>query len=141
MPAVITKERRSQLMARIRSKDTVPELRVRRLIHSLGYRYRLHSKDLPGKPDIVFSRKRKLIFVHGCFWHCCKKAGCRKAHQSRSNEGYWGPKIESNVERDRKCIRSLRRIGWKVLVIWECETADEERLAIRITKFLGPIRS
>jgi DNA mismatch endonuclease (patch repair protein) len=108
---------RSENMSRIRSKDTAPELAVRRLLHSLGYRYRLHHKDLPGKPDIVFSVRRKVIFVHGCYWHA---HGCKVAHTPKSNEAYWSPKLRRNVERDALNRARLAELGWRSFVIWEC---------------------
>lgn len=108
---------RSENMRRIRSNNTAPELLVRRLLYSLGYRYRLHRKDLPGKPDIVFVGKRKVIFVHGCFWHA---HGCSTGHQPRSNQDYWSPKLARNVERDAHNRARLEALGWKSLIVWEC---------------------
>lgn len=131
----ISRERRSQVMSRIRSTNTGPELRVRRLVHALGYRFRLHRKELPGKPDLVFPRRRAVIFVHGCYWHGhgCKRGGSG----AKSNESYWGPKIERNRERDQRVLAALRDAGWRTLVIWECETADQEALTGRIREFLS----
>lgn len=126
---------RSQMMAAVRSKDTAPEMLVRRLVHSLGYRYRLHQTDLPGKPDLVFRVKRKVVFVHGCFWH---QHGCMGSHLPKSNQTYWTPKLERNRERDAEHIKELRGRGWKCLVLWECELTDSARLLRRICKFLGP---
>jgi DNA mismatch endonuclease (patch repair protein) len=126
---------RSENMRRIRSKDTAPELAVRRLVYSLGYRYRLHRADLPGKPDLVFSGQRKVIFVHGCFWHQHNR--CKIARLPRSNEDYWLPKLARNKARDAKHKRTLRALGWKFLIIWECTTKDHERLTQRIATFLG----
>jgi len=111
---------RSENMRRIHGKNTVPELTVRRLLYRLGYRYRLHRSDLPGKPDIVFAKRRKVIFVHGCFWHA---HSCRKAHQPQTNQSYWTPKLERNVERDLKNEAALSSLGWESLVVWECQTA------------------
>lgn len=125
---------RSQIMARIRSKDTQPEMIVRRLIYSLGYRYKLHKKDLPGKPDLVFFRRKKVIFVHGCFWHehnC--RAGLKKP---KSNQGFWIPKLERNAQRDKENQDQLVKMGWKVLVIWECELNNKDRLIEVIKSFL-----
>jgi len=123
---------RSENMRRIRSKDTAPELIVRRLIHSLGYRYRLHQTDLPGKPDLAFRSKQKAIFVHGCFWHqhqCITR-------KPRSNESYWLPKLARNKARDIRNRRALRRLGWDYLIIWECETRSAAALEQRIVEFL-----
>ena len=126
---------RSENMRRIRSKDMRPELAVRSLVHKLGYRFRLHSKDLAGKPDLVFVSLRKVIFVHGCFWHCHE--GCKTGHTPKSNLGYWGPKLARNRTRDAANISTLKREGWKTLVIWECETRSERTLQKRIKTFLG----
>jgi DNA mismatch endonuclease (patch repair protein) len=122
-------------MAAIRSKDMLPERVVRRLVHSLGYRYRLHRKDLPGRPDLVFGSRRKVIFVHGCFWHLHK--GCIDARLPASNRSYWGPKLKRNVERDSQHLRNLKNAGWRVLVVWECETLDLSKLRQRLLYFLG----
>jgi len=124
---------RSENMRRIRSKDMRPELAVRSLVHRMGYRFRLHRKDLPGKPDMVFASRRKVIFVHGCYWHA---HGCKKAHTPKSNLSYWTPKLARNMERDEKNLKSLTTIGWKTFVIWECETADARALSARIREFL-----
>ncbi len=132
----LTPARRSANMAAIRSKDTSPELAVRRLVHALGYRYRLHRRDLPGKPDLVFGPRRKVIFVHGCFWHMHPKAKCLDARAPKSNTGYWGPKLARNVARDAANTSRLRSLGWKVLIIWGCETGNTERMSARIRRFL-----
>ena len=118
---------RSRMMSRIRGKDTQPELIVRRYLHASGLRYRLHVSSLPGKPDIVFPRRNVCVFVHGCFWHGCSKCadGRRKP---RSNRAYWLPKIRRNKQRDRLHMRRLRAARWRVLVIWECETANRSKL-------------
>lgn len=125
---------RSENMARIRSINTIPELRVRRVLHALGYRYRLHVRDLPGKPDIVFRRQRKVIFVHGCFWH--QHSGCADGRLPRSRNDYWIPKLEKTIARDKMHIAQLRELGWGVLIIWECEMADEKELRARLVSFL-----
>ena len=125
---------RSANMRAIRSKGMRPELKVRSIVHRLGYRFRLHRNDLPGKPDLVFASRRKVIFVHGCFWH---SHGCRISHTPKSNADYWGPKLERNVLRDQRNIQALRAAGWSSFVIWECETDDEERIRKRIVKFLN----
>jgi DNA mismatch endonuclease, patch repair protein len=123
-------------MAAIRSKDTTPERIVRRLVTALGYRYRLHRKDLPGKPDLVFGPRRKVIFVHGCFWHLHPKTSCRDARHPKSNTTYWTPKLTRNAERDRQHAASLRALGWRVLIIWDCETKFLVKLTAQIARFL-----
>jgi DNA mismatch endonuclease (patch repair protein) len=133
----LSPERRSKNMAAIKGKDTKPELIVRKLVHARGYRYRLHRKDLPGKPDLVFSPRRKVIFVHGCFWHGCEREGCLDARRPKSNTGYWNTKIEGNKSRDQKHLQSLQFDGWKVLVVWDCETNDAAALERRIVSFLA----
>jgi DNA mismatch endonuclease (patch repair protein) len=125
---------RSANMRAIRSKDMGPELVVRRLVYKMGFRYRLHKKDLPGKPDLVFASRRNVIFVHGCFWH--SHQGCKGAHVPKSNLGYWGPKLQRNCERDVRTIEALTGCGWNPLIIWECETKDEEKMKERIRAFL-----
>ncbi|WP_420405422.1 very short patch repair endonuclease [Nisaea sp.] len=132
----ISPHRRSENMRRIRSKDMKPEMVVRRLVHRLGYRYRLHRKDLPGKPDLVFGPRRAVIFVHGCFWHQHDKASCLDGRAPKSNTGYWGPKLARNVERDAGAQMALAEAGWRVLVIWECETRQLGDLENRIREFL-----
>jgi DNA mismatch endonuclease (patch repair protein) len=121
-------------MARVRYKDTLPELFVRKLLFALGYRYRLHAKDLPGRPDIIFRGRRKVIFVHGCFWH--RHADCVLARLPKSRLEFWVPKLEGNRKRDKRIAKELERRGWKVLTIWECQLERPERLAIRIRRFL-----
>jgi DNA mismatch endonuclease, patch repair protein len=130
----ITPERRSANMARIGSANTKPEMIVRRMVHRLGYRFRLHRRDLPGRPDLVFAGRDKIIFVHGCYWHGhgCKVGGSA----AKSNQAYWGPKIARNRERDEQSIAALVALGWKVLVIWECETRREAELRGRLRRFL-----
>lgn len=120
-------------MSRIGSKNTAPELIVRSLLHSLGYRFRLHRKDLPGKPDIVLPGRRKAIFVHGCYWH---GHGCKIGKLPKSNLDYWKPKIERNKERDREKRLALENEGWSVLEIWQCETKDRDDLAAQLRVFL-----
>lgn len=121
----LTPEQRSALMRRIRSKDTKPELAVRKLLHGLGYRFRLHRRDLPGRPDIVLPRHKKIILVHGCFWH---GHACRLANEPKSNQGYWSAKIERNRSRDARSREALESLGWKTLELWECEIQKAEQL-------------
>jgi len=123
-------------MRRVRSVDTQPEIEVRSLLHRLGFRFRLHRKDLPGKPDIVLPKHRAVVFVHGCFWH--RHRGCKRASTPATRRDYWLPKFERNVARDRKNRRDLRRLGWNVVVVWECEIAALDRLARRLRKALAP---
>lgn len=118
-------QQRRRIMQSVRQKDTAPELVVRRLLYGAGYRYRLHGKGLPGRPDIVFGKRRKVIFVHGCFWHA---HGCSKGQAPKSKLDYWGPKLAQNVERDARNVHDLENAGWQVLTVWECETRDPERL-------------
>jgi len=137
----LTPERRSKNMRAIRSKGMEPELLVRQAAHRLGYRYRLHGKGLPGKPDLVFSSRKMAVFVHGCFWHQHSDAACKVARKPKSNLEYWLPKLDRNVTRDAANTRLLEEAGWKVLTIWECETRDRMALEGRLTKFLGPPRA
>ena len=132
----MTPEQRRRCMSHIRSKDTEPEWAVRRLVHALGYRYRLHVKSLPGKPDLVLPRHRKVIFVHGCFWH---GHGCRAGGRvPATHTGFWKDKFEKNVRRDRQHLRALWQAGWQVLVVWECETKEPGRLRAQLVAFLAP---
>ncbi|WP_264212990.1 very short patch repair endonuclease [Leisingera thetidis] len=133
MADTLTPERRSANMARIRAKDTKPEMLVRRLVHGLGYRYRLHRKDLPGKPDLVFGPRRKVIFVHGCFWH---QHSCPAGRIPASRRSYWEPKLLRNKQRDAEQQAVLQAAGWQVLTIWECETKDRDALQNRLEAFL-----
>ncbi len=126
---------RSERMSRVRSKHTKPEMAVRSLVHSLGYRYRLHSAALPGKPDLTFSGRHKVIFVHGCFWHR-HGARCPLTRLPKSKLDFWKPKLEQNKKRDEKNRKRLRSAGWESLVIWECQLKDNETLVKRITAFL-----
>lgn len=123
-------------MSRVRGKDTNPELMVRRLVHALGYRYRLHKRDLPGCPDLVFARRRKVIFVHGCFWHRHPDSSCKLARLPKSRLEFWVPKFEANVARDSRNEAELRARGWDVLVIWECELNDRASIQSKIESFL-----
>lgn len=133
----ITPERRSRNMARIRATDTAPEMAVRRLVHSLGFRYRLHTAALPGKPDLVFRRRRCVVFVHGCFWH--QHPGCRRSFVPKVRVEYWSGKLNANTLRDSRIVSELQGRGWRVLTVWECETRQPEALKEKITMFLRPI--
>ena len=134
----ISPERRSENMRRIKSKDMKPEILVRRFVHGIGYRYRLHHKGLPGKPDLVFSPRKKVIFVHGCFWHQHQDPDCSDSRQPKSNQTYWFPKLKRNMERDEENLARLDVLGWGVLVLWECEIVQIEKQRDRIKRFLGP---
>lgn len=125
---------RGENMRAIRGKDTKPEMKVRRLVHRLGYRFRLHKADLPGKPDLAFPARRKVVFVHGCFWH---SHACKSGLIPNSNRGFWLPKLRQNKTRDASNIDSLIQQGWSVLVIWECELKDARALCIKVKRFLG----
>lgn len=125
---------RSRLMSRVKGRDTKPELRVRRAAHALSYRYRLHGRDLPGSPDLVFPGRGKAIFVHGCFWH--RHKGCRRATVPKTRREFWMKKFDDNVNRDERALATLRRMGRDVLVVWECETLDETSLKRALVGFL-----
>lgn len=127
-------EARSRTMRAVKSRDTVPEMIVRRMVHAMGKRYRLHRADLPGKPDLTFPRLKKIIFVHGCFWHghYCK----RGARQPKDNADYWKQKISRNKERDAKVQETLQSMGWNIMVIWECELKNNEGLTETVKSFL-----
>lgn len=130
----LTPEQRSERMARIKGRDTKPELAVRRLLHSRGYRYRLHDKRLPGTPDLVFARTRKVVFVHGCFWHMHE--GCALARMPKSRLEFWKPKLESNRARDQRKLAALSKLGWDAMIVWECELRDLNALANKLEEFL-----
>ena len=136
MVDIVSKNRRSEIMSAIRSKGTKPEMAVRRLLHSMGYRYRLHKDGLPGKPDLVFPGRRKVIQVHGCFWHQHAEPGCKIVRHPKSNQDYWLPKLERNVVRDAEQTEQLRAMGWDVLVVWECEVRAGSEFLARVTNFL-----
>lgn len=122
---VFSPEKRSQVMSRIRSKDTKPEKTVRSILHKLGFRFRINRKDLPGKPDIVLPKHKTVIFVHGCFWH--RHGGCKYAYTPKSNTDFWNKKFSSNMKRDKDIQNKLGKSGWKVLTIWECEIREIEK--------------
>lgn len=126
-------------MRAIRSKDTRPELVVRSLAHTLGYRFRLHKPGLPGKPDLVFNSRKKIVFVHGCFWH--QHGGrCGNSHRPKVNSSYWEPKLDRTVARDAANYAALKTMGWDVMVVWECEITDPAKLKTRLQRFLGKPR-
>jgi DNA mismatch endonuclease, patch repair protein len=126
---------RRRIMQAVGTKDTGPEMKVRRWLHGKGYRYRLHSANLPGRPDLVFASRRKVIFVHGCFWHAHEN--CPLATLPKSKPEFWLPKLKGNAMRDRRKEEALRAQGWGVLVVWQCELRDIERLGVRMVSFLG----
>ena len=136
----LSPEKRSAIMSAIRAKDTKPELRVRQMLHRLGYRFQVHAPGLPGKPDLAFTKRKKVIFVHGCFWHQHPDRGCRDAKRPTSNLDYWLPKLERTQQRDREHQEALRGAGWDVLVLWECELSQGEGVEERVLAFLGPRR-
>lgn len=122
-------------MSRIRGKDSVPEMKLRRLVHGMGFRYRLHVKDVPGKPDLVFPSRHVVIFLHGCFWH--RHEGCKLARLPKSRLVFWKTKLEANKERDLLHQRQLRDLGWLVVVVWECEMSDIDHVSATVRGFLG----
>lgn len=137
MSDTLTPRQRSERMSRIRNKGTKPEWAVRRLVHGMGYRYRLHRRDLPGIPDLVFPGRKKVIFIHGCFWHRHPDPECRLARLPKSRLDFWKPKLEANRNRDLENIRKLSALGWRVFLVWECELGDKEQLGNKLKSFLG----
>lgn len=135
MPDVFTPSQRSRIMSRVRQRDTTPEVKVRRLLHRLGYRFRLHRKDLPGKPDIVLPKHKAVVFVHGCFWH--GHTGCRRAARPTSNAAFWNSKLDKNLARDARVEAELSNLGWRVLTIWQCQVRDVAKLQHSIECFLN----
>lgn len=133
----LTKEKRSWNMSRIKSRDTKPEKAVRSFLHRMGYRFRLHRKDLPGRPDIVLPKHKTVIFVHGCFWH--RHEGCKYAYEPKSRVEFWQNKFRQNIERDKKNQRVLDNAGWKIIVIWECELSDLELLKKKLLENLTDV--
>jgi DNA mismatch endonuclease, patch repair protein len=123
---IVDRQTRSRMMAGIRGKHTKPELAVRRFLHRMGFRFRLHGRNLPGKPDLVFAKYRTVVHVHGCFWH--QHPGCRFAYTPASNREFWQTKLRQNVERDAKNDRALHELGWRSITVWECEVADSRTL-------------
>lgn len=139
MTDMFSTARRSEIMRAIKGRNTKPELLVRSMLHSMGYRYRLHVAGLPGKPDLVFSGRGKVIFIHGCFWH--GHTGCKDGRLPKSNLGYWAEKLMRNKRRDCRNVRLLRQSGWSVAIVWECQLANPKALSARLKRFLGPAGS
>ena len=139
MVDTLSKQERSDRMRKIRGKDTKPERVVRRLLHGAGYRYRLQAHYLPGRPDLVFPARKIALFVHGCFWH--QHQQCKIAHIPKSRSNYWRTKFQRNVERDAANEAAIREMGWRVVVVWECETADTDKLISDLIAELGPTTS
>ncbi|NCO35005.1 MAG: very short patch repair endonuclease [Armatimonadetes bacterium CG2_30_59_28] len=137
MTDVFTKAKRSEVMSLIKGRDTQPERAVRSMLHRMGYRFRLHRSDLPGKPDLALSRYRTVIFVHGCFWH--RHQGCRFAYTPKTRRDFWVTKLESNVTRDLFVKKELRKLGWHVLTVWECELRNTDRLERRLAVALKKV--
>jgi DNA mismatch endonuclease, patch repair protein len=131
---VFSEEKRSWIMSRVKNKDTKPEIIVRSIIHRLGYRFRKNSLNLPGRPDIVLARHRKVIFVHGCFWHGHKK--CKRASRPSTNKVFWAKKLDTNIDRDIHNNKVLKSLGWKTLIIWECQMKDQDKLLSKLECFL-----
>lgn len=136
MPDKFNNEIRSYIMSRVGQFNTKPEKKVRSLLHHLGYRFRLHQKNLPGKPDIVLPKYRKVIFVHGCFWHLHR--GCHRSSIPASNHEFWTNKLTRNKARDKRNIANIRALGWEVLIVWECEIKKLDVLEKKLTTFLKP---
>ena len=126
-------EQRSRIMRAVGTRNTTPEIALRRLLHAMGYRFRLHRRDLPGTPDIVFPSRQKVIFVHGCFWH---SHGCSKGQAPKSREEYWRPKLDSNRQRDARKALEVEERGWQPLIVWACELSEKSTLTIRLKNFL-----
>ncbi|MDH4571115.1 very short patch repair endonuclease [Salinicola acroporae] len=135
MTDTLTPSERSERMSRVRGKDTKPEMRLRRMVHAMGFRYRLHAKYLPGKPDLVFPSRRAVVFMHGCFWH--RHEGCKLARMPKSRVSFWREKLEANRQRDRRNQLRLQEMGWRVLIVWECQLSTPEDTARRVRDFLN----
>jgi DNA mismatch endonuclease (patch repair protein) len=131
----LDKARRSWNMSRIKGRNTAPEVQVRSILHRAGFRFRLHRKSLPGKPDIVLPKRDAVIFVHGCFWH--RHQACRNCTTPKTNADFWQTKFDGNVARDQQNAKTLRKMGWKVVVVWECELASPDKLLRRLLRLLG----
>lgn len=132
---VFTKEKRSQIMSKIKGKDTKPEIVVRSLLHQMGYRFRLHRRDLPGNPDIVLPKHKKVIFVHGCFWHGHKD--CPRAKRPSTNKKFWNEKLSRSIKRDTFNQKKLKEMGWLTLIIWQCEMKESKNLQSKLESFLN----
>jgi len=132
----LTPKQRSANMRSIKSRNTLPEIYVRRLLWKAGYRYRIHGVKLPGKPDIIFPIRKKVIFVHGCFWHQHPLSECTDSRRPKSNTGYWGPKLDRNIERDATVLRDLDALGWQTLVVWDCQLREPAALLRSLQAFL-----
>jgi DNA mismatch endonuclease (patch repair protein) len=132
---IVSPARRSEIMSRIRGKETKPEIAIRKVAHRLGYRFRLHRRDLPGSPDLVFPGRKVALFSHGCFWH--RHPGCRFAYDPKSNVEFWQAKFKNNVSRDACVEEKLKRMDWRVAIIWECETSDLDSLSLKLMDILG----
>ncbi|MDP9037762.1 MAG: very short patch repair endonuclease [Acidobacteriota bacterium] len=137
MADTLTRKQRSDRMALIRAKNTGPEITVRKLVHGLGYRYRLHGRLIPGKPDLVFAGRKKVIFVHGCFWHRHPDSTCKLARMPKSRLEFWVPKLEKNRLRDEQVGKELAEQGWRSLTIWECQLVDIAAVTEQVRSFLG----
>lgn len=136
MVDIVDPQTRSRMMSAIRAKNTRPEMRVRRLLYAMGYRYRLHARELPGKPDIVFRKRRVAIFVHGCFWHRHPDPACRLVRMPKSRVDFWQPKLEGNRARDEANVLALRAMGWRVFLVWECQLHDLELLGNKLRQYI-----
>jgi DNA mismatch endonuclease (patch repair protein) len=134
MTDVFSKEKRSWIMSRVKGRDTKPEILVRSFVHRMGYRFRIHGRDLPGNPDIVLPRHRKVIFVHGCFWHGHNR--CPRSKRPTTNKSFWNKKLDGNIKRDRRFRRALLLKGWRILVVWQCETREPDRVLRKLERFL-----
>lgn len=132
---IVSAKKRSEIMSKVRSRDTKPEKIVRKIVSSLGFRYRLHNRNLPGKPDLSNVTRKKAIFVHGCFWH--RHANCKMASVPASNKEYWKEKFRRNKRRDQAALDALKKMGWRPLVVWECEIRQPEKLKRRLEKYVG----
>jgi len=136
MTDTLTPKARSERMSRVRGKNTRPEMIVRRRIHAMGYRYRLHRRDIPGTPDLAFPSRKKAILIHGCFWHRHPDPTCKLARMPKSRLDFWGPKLGENRRRDENNLKRLEKLGWKILVVWECEIRHKEQLENKLLEFL-----
>ena len=134
---IFSPPKRSQIMSSIKGYDTKPELMVRSLLHRMGYRFRIRQGRLPGNPDVVLHSHKKVIFIHGCFWHGHKR--CKRSRRPNSNIEFWSQKLDKNMARDKRQIRDLRRVGWKVLVVWQCQLKDVKKLEKKLRKFMNEL--